>query len=48
MKKQYLYPESETIYVNIEERFLDASLGSGSTGENISGEKNKYDWDWDN
>ena len=45
MKTQYLRPETDAIHFELEERFLDASLGS-SKGENISGSKNVYGWDW--
>lgn len=44
-KRKYASPMTEIMTVKLESRFL-ASLG-GSTGENINGTKNIYDWDWD-
>ena len=45
MKELYMQPEVETLNLAVEQAILDAS-GGDSSGENINGEKNTYNWGW--
>ncbi|MBO4455240.1 MAG: hypothetical protein J5695_03495 [Bacteroidales bacterium] len=46
MKKKYISPNAEAASTMLEYCFLQASLGPGSSGEDLDGSKNIYDFDW--
>lgn len=46
MKKKYITPLSEAASAMLEYCFLQASLGSGSSGENLDDSQNSYSFDW--